>query len=119
LGCLTKGATVLWTEVAMTCRPACCLYPALIDCGDIKCDYDQLEYWWSPACLVAGATLSLIVPMKLAFCVLTVIATALAVTMRPTPHGMRPAECVLEVPSGSRIGEENGHVRITAPAELG
>jgi len=55
----------------------------------------------------------------LAFCVLAVIATALAATMRPTPHGMRPAECVLEVPSGSRIGEENGHVRITAPAELG
>jgi len=41
------------------------------------------------------------------------------VTFRPTPHGMRPVECVLEVPSGSSVGEENGHVRITAPAELG
>jgi len=47
------------------------------------------------------------------------VAPALAVTLRPTPHGMRPVECVLEVPSGSRVGEENGHVRITAPAELG
>jgi hypothetical protein len=48
-----------------------------------------------------------------------VVSTVFAVTMRPTPHGMRPVECVLEVTSGSRISEENGHVRITAPAELG
>jgi len=32
---------------------------------------------------------------------------------------MRPEECVLEVPSGSRISEENGHVRIQASAEDG
>jgi len=39
--------------------------------------------------------------------------------MRPTPHGMRPEECVVQVPSGSRVGEENGRLRIQAPESEG
>jgi len=47
--------------------------------------------------------------------VLLLLVPVLAGKWRATPHGMRPEECILEVPSGSRISEVNGQVRVEAP----
>jgi len=46
---------------------------------------------------------------------LAVVALAMPQDVTITPFGIRPTECVLEVPSGSRIFEEGHRLRIVSP----
>jgi len=47
------------------------------------------------------------------------LVSCISAKLVPTPHGMRPEECVLEVPNGAHVAEDNGRVRVTVINDAG